>query len=437
LSGSPTTNGRGRFWRGEVALSGISAPLADYFAAAMDRLGPFEPNPALAVAVSGGADSMGLAVLARDWAGHLGGSVRALIVDHGLRAASPNEAQITVERLERLGIAGRILRLSDLKPGSALAERARILRYQVLANACLDAGILHLLIGHHAADQVETVAMRVLRGSQTHGLAGIPALREIAGVRLIRPLLGVEPSALRHLLIGRAIDWIEDPSNQDLRALRPRLRHARAFAPRGDGGLPDALSSVGELRRREEEEVGAELAQRASIRPEGFALLSPGRISVNALRALVRTIGGARYPPSHTQICQLAARPGPATVAGVRILPAGRLGDGLLIVREEAAISAAVPACHGAIWDGRFRQIARGVVPSGTSIGKLGADAARFRGCSDLPSTVLRTMPALRLGEVLASVPHLRYPRQDSDRLMTLLFAPDKPAAGPSFAPAA
>jgi tRNA(Ile)-lysidine synthase len=421
----------------EVALTGSYASLLEYFAAAMARLGPFEPNPAVAVAVSGGADSLGLAVLARDWVGRVGGSVRALIVDHGLRPASLNEAQVTLERLERLDIAGRILRLSDLTPGSALAERSRIMRYQALTSACAEAGILHLLLGHHAADQTETLAMRVLRGSQTHGLAGMPALRETAGGRLIRPLLGVDPSALRNLLVTRGIGWVEDPSNHDLRALRSRLRHALASAPRGDGGLPAALSSIGKLRQREEEEAGAELAQRAAIRPEGFALLSPGRISVAALRALVRTIGGAGYPPSHAQISQLAARPGPATVAGVRILPAGRLGDGMLIVREEAAVGAAVPACSGAIWDGRFRQIARGSVPSGTSIGKLGADAARFRGCSNLPSAVLRTLPALRLGEVVVSVPHLGYARQDTEPLMTLLFAPDKPAAGPSFAPAA
>ncbi len=418
-------------------MTGSLTALPDRFGAAMDRLGPFEPSPAVAVAVSGGADSMGLAVLAHDWMGSLGGSVRALVVDHGLRAASANEAQETMERLGRLGIAGRILRLSGLKPGSALAERSRIMRYEVLANACAEAGILHLLLGHHAADQVETLAMRVLRGSQTHGLAGMPALRETAGVRMIRPLLGVEPLALRDLLIARGIGWVEDPSNRDLRALRPRLRRALASAPGGGDGLRASLSSVAQLRRREEEEVGAELAQRAAIRPEGFALLSPGRISVAALRALVRTIGGGRYPPSHTQISHLAARPGPATVAGVRILPAGRLGDGMLIVREEAAIGPAVPACHGAIWDGRFRQIARGSVPSSTSIGKLGEDATRFRGCSNLPSAVLRTMPALRVGEVLASVPHLGYARQGIEPLMTLLFAPDKPAAGPSFVPAA
>ena len=202
-----------------------------------------------------------------------------------------------------------------------------------------------------------------------------------------------------------------------------------------ESGLADALSSVGKLRRREEEEAGAELAQRAAIRPEGFALLSPGRISVAAFRALVRTIGGARYPPSDTQISELAARPEPATVAGVRILPAGRLGDGMLIVREEAAIGAAVPACHGAIWDGRFRQIAHGDVPSGTSIGKLGADAARFRGCSNLPSAVLRTLPALRLGEVLASVPHLGYARRGSEPADDTSVRPGETRRRPQFCP--
>ena len=120
------------------------------------------------------------------------------------------------------------------------------MRYEVLAHACAEAGILHLLLGHHAADQVETLAMRVLRGSQTHGLAGMPALRETAGVRLLRPLLGVEPAALRQFLSARGVGWVEDPSNQDLRALRPRLRHALAVrALRRRRACAHALSAVG------------------------------------------------------------------------------------------------------------------------------------------------------------------------------------------------
>ena len=417
----------------------------------MDRLGPFEPRPALAVAVSGGGDSLALAVLARDWARRRDGSTLALVVDHGLRSASADEARITIERLTGLGVAARLLPLSNLTHGPALAERARILRYAVLADACGEAGILHLLLGHHAADQVETLAMRVLRGSQTHGLAGMAALRETAGLRLLRPLLEIEPALLRDLLTASGTDWVEDPSNQDARALRPRLRQRLARHVRDETGgdeitLAQAIAAVGRLRSREEAETAAELARRAAIRPEGFALLSPGRVGAAALSRLVRTVGGLPYPASPGQISDLAARPKPATVAGVRILPAGGFGDGWLIVREEAAVMEPVAALPDTVWDHRFRvlgdraipnrAISSGAIPSGAMIGKLGPDAARFRDDSDLPSAVLRTLPAVRVGKVLAAVPHLGYVSHENDARVTVLFSPRTPVAGPCFVPA-
>jgi tRNA(Ile)-lysidine synthase len=414
--------------RDDAEVNALSAA----FTTAMDQLGPFEWCPELAVAVSGGADSMALALLARDWVRLRGGTVVALIVDHGLRAASGDEARITAERLGGLGIRSRVLRLTGLTLGPAMAERARIGRYEALSRACAEAGCLHLLLGHHAADQAETLAMRVLRGSQTHGLAGMAALRELAGVRLLRPLLGVAPGALRQFLTGLGVGWIEDPSNHDLRALRPRLRRALVTAP----ALGDALSSVGRLRRREEAETASELAACASIRPEGFALLSGGRIGVDALRSLIGMIGGAPYKPTPSLVTELAARMRPATVAGVRILKAGRLADGMLIVREEAAIGPAVPASCGAVWDRRFRLIAPTSVPTGAMIGALGDDSVRFRRCSHLPSVVLRTLPAIRCGEKLASVPHLGYGCQENDWGVTMLFSPARQAAGAAFVPA-
>lgn len=410
--------------------------LATTFAAAMDRLGPFEPHPALAVAVSGGGDSLALAVLARDWARWRDGSTLALVVDHGLRPASADEARITIERLTGLGVPARLLPLSNLKHGPALAERARIMRYAVLAGACREAGILHLLLGHHAADQVETLAMRVLRGSQTHGLAGMAALRETAGLRLLRPLLEVEPALLRDLLTASGIDWVEDPSNQDARALRPRLRQRLARHTGDETGLTQAIAAVGRLRSREETETAAELACRTTIRPEGFALLSPGRVGSAAMSSLVRTVGGMPYPASPGQISDLAARPKPATVAGVRIMPAGGFGDGWLIVREEAAIMEPVAASPDTIWDHRFRVFGDRAFPGGALIGKLGSDAARFRDDSDLPSAVLRTLPALRIGKVLAAVPHLGYVSHEYDARVTVLFSPRTPVAGPCFVPA-
>ncbi len=446
----------------------------------MDRLGPFEPCPVLAVAVSGGADSMALSILAAEWTRRRDGSALALVVDHGLRLASAEEARVTVERLAGLDIAARTLLLSGLTHGPALAERARIGRYESLIKACRSAGVLHLLLGHHQADQAETVAMRVLRGSRTHGLAGMAALRETAAVRLLRPLLGVQPAVLRDFLCDRGIGWIEDPSNQDTRATRPRLRHRLAgagLAASGPGasgpgasglgasglgasglgtsglgtsglgtsglgtsglgtsGLAAAIAAVGAMRAREEEEAGAELAARAMIRPEGFALLSPGRIGSAALAGLLQTIGGASYAAGADRVAELAADPRPATVAGVRIMPAGRFGNGLLIVREEAAVMPAVAVARDTTWDRRFRVTAPDDKPAAT-VGKLGADAARFRRLSDLPSAVLRTLPAVRVGNSLVAVPHLRYATDGHGTAIRIWFAPARPAAGAAFVPA-
>lgn len=392
----------------------------------MEDLGPFEPSPTLAVAVSGGPDSMALAILADAWVRPGGGYVLGLVVDHALRATSAAEAWLTTQRLAALGIASRLLTLTDLRHGPALAERARIDRYRALAAACRAAGILHLLLGHHAADQIETLTMRILRGSQTHGLAGMSALRETDTLRLLRPLLTVDPALFRTFLLERQVDWVEDPSNRDVRALRPRLRAMLASAPGGRDALLDAAALAGRLRQREETAIARELAEHATIRPEGFALVSAGRISPSALSRLVQAIGGAAYPPSPGLVAPLAVGLQPATLAGVRIMPAGRLGPGFLIVREAAAMSPPIPAEPRAVWDGRFRVVTS---TAGASIGPLGDDTARLRRLSNLPAALLRTLPAFRLGDRLVAVPSLAH----GDAAMKALFHPPVPLAGPNF----
>lgn len=407
------------------------------FARSMARLGPFEPHPALTAAVSGGADSMALALLARNWVRQRQGTLRALVVDHGLRPKSAAEAEITVGRLRLLDIGAARLRLTALRRGTALAERARIMRYEALSAACRSAGSLHLLVGHHAADQSETMMMRTLGNSLTHGLAAMPALAEFAGVRLLRPLLTFDPAALRRLLVGCGIEWAEDPSNHDWKALRPRLRHRSGrVSDCGIARLIEAAKTVGVLRAREETSIAAELASRAILRPEGFAVLSGGRIGVAALAALIRTIAGSAYAPGVAQITDLAARPRPATIAGVRLLTVGRTGEGLLLVREEAAMTESVEACPDAVWDGRFRLLADRRLPAGAFIGKLGPDAARFRRQSSLPSAILRTLPAIRFDKTLVVVPHLGYVIDNTWTRTMILFIPRKPLAGACFLPA-
>ncbi|MBV9755783.1 MAG: tRNA lysidine(34) synthetase TilS, partial [Alphaproteobacteria bacterium] len=110
-------------------------------------LGPFGPESRLAVAVSGGADSTALALLAAGWTGTRGGSVLALVVDHGLRPESGAEAALALRRLAERGIPGRLLPIAGLDRGPALAERARRARYAALEQACRKAGIVHLMLG--------------------------------------------------------------------------------------------------------------------------------------------------------------------------------------------------------------------------------------------------------------------------------------------------
>src|SRR5579871_6424129 len=336
------------------------------FLAALAALGPFEPQPRLAAGVSGGADSMALALLADDWARRRGGALLAFVVDHGLRAESAAEAALTVERLAGRGIASRLLRIEGLTRGPALAERARVARLQVLSEASAAAGILHLLLGHHAADQAETVLIRALGGSGPAGMAAMAPVVETPTLRILRPLLGVAPGELRRFLRQAGMAWVEDPSNADRSALRPRLRwlrRDREGAGPATAALVEAAEASARQRAEHERAVSAELAKRVSIRPEGFAHIADWPLSPGALGALVQMVAGAPFPPATDAVARLAAQPAGATLAGARMMLARRTGPGWLLLREAAAMAAPVPAVPGAVWDGRFRLTACAGVP--------------------------------------------------------------------------
>ena len=446
----------------------------------------------MAVAVSGGADSMALCLLAHDWARPRNGEIHALTVDHGLRPCSAAEADATLGRLAVIGVPGRKLSVSGLCHGPALAERAREARYRVLLDACATAGIAHLLLAHHRGDQVETVMTRALSGSASSGLAGMAALRETSFVRLLRPLLDVAPGRLRDYLTARGIAWVEDPSNRDPAARRVRLRMARDDpAGTGEGTLAvaEAARRAGIARAERDRAIAHILAQRASFHPEAFALITPGPIDPEALSALLRTIAGAPFAPPIDRVAVLARNPGPATIGGVRVMAAGHLGRGWLLIRERRAMEAPVAARCGAVWDGRFRLTAAppGALPlpndspcsvragpaglpdpagvfeaaaiaadragadpdshvgveepavggahehegRGLTLGALDEDAITFRDRTSLPAAILHALPAVRLdGEILA-VPHIGI----GDPRWHIVFDPRNRAAGAPFPP--
>lgn len=420
--------------RSGLVAGKVSAPplITDAeFAAAMQDLGPFEPAPRLAAGVSGGADSLALALLADRWARHRGGSLLALIVDHGLRTESRHEAMLTRQRVARMGIPARLLSIEGLARGPALAERARAARFAALEAACKDAGILHLLLGHHAADQAETLLMRSLSGSGPAGMAAMLPFVELTWLRMLRPLLAFPPVRLRSTLTANGLGWIEDPSNRDIGATRPRLRLRRQD---GDGtgsataALVHAAAASGRRRAEQAERLASGLSEHVVLRPEGFALVTGRSMAPDLLTALIQTLSGAKYPPASRSVAELAASPRPATLGGVRLLPAGRWGPGLLAVREAAAMAAPVPALPNAIWDGRFRLRADGKAYAGAVVGALGEAASRLRWASPLPFVVLQSLPAVRFGSRILAVPHLNFPDCQARARWPLIFSPIRPA---------
>ena len=391
------------------------------FAARLDRLGPFEPSPRLAVGVSGGPDSMALAVLAHAWARARGGAVLALIVDHGLRTGSAAEAAETRARLDALGVAATILTLSGLRDGrredAPMAVVARDARYRCMIAATRDAGIVHLLVGHHAGDQDETRVLRARAGSGAAGLAGMAGVRETEHARLLRPLLDVRPDRLRAVLRARGIGWIDDPSNRD-----PRTRRARVRTELG-GAAADLPDDAGTARAALDIEVAAELAARVMLSPLGYAVVSPGAIGAACLAAAWQAISGRAYPPPRAALAALAADPAAATLAGARLLPAGRLGPGWLLVRDGPPPPPA-PARHGGPWD-RFVLHAPDL-PLGLVIGAAG-DVA---GARHLPPAVIRRLlPALFRDGRRVAVPSLGL----GEDVGWFRFVPSHPAAGAPF----
>jgi tRNA(Ile)-lysidine synthase len=168
------------------------------------------------VAVSGGPDSMALLDLA---AQAFPGRIEAATVDHGLRPESGEEAAMVGDYCARRSIPHSIVHPAVPIQGSLQAE-ARAARYALL-DGWMDArGLDWLLTAHHADDQLETLVMRLNRGSGVAGLAGVRAKRD----RILRPLLAMRKAELAAYVLARAIPHVADPSNLDIRFDRARLR---------------------------------------------------------------------------------------------------------------------------------------------------------------------------------------------------------------------
>ncbi|MFZ5747059.1 MAG: tRNA lysidine(34) synthetase TilS [Pseudomonadota bacterium] len=238
----------------------------------------------IGLAVSGGADSMAMLALTH---AALPGVACAATVDHGLRPAAAQEAQMVARSCAKLGIRHETLRPIHAIAGASIQAQAREARYALLFDWARAWGVALLLTAHHADDQAETFLMRAARGSGVAGLAGVRRVR--AGpVPVARPLLGWRRADLRALAQSAGLPFVDDPSNDDRAHDRTRFRTLLR-----DSDLLDPLAIAASAAHAAEADaalatVAALLwAERARVSPRGLDVLVTG-LPREVLRRIAR-----------------------------------------------------------------------------------------------------------------------------------------------------
>jgi tRNA(Ile)-lysidine synthase len=340
---------------------------ADEFSALMVPFGPFAKPCRIAVAVSGGPDSMALVWLVKNWIADR--ELIALTVDHGLRPESVTEAVETQKRLSAYGIASEILRWEHPPVVSRLHVSARKARYQLLLDACRRRGIDTLLLAHQREDQAETILMRFAKGGGIEGLSGMAAFALKDGVRLLRPLLGVPKERLIATCDAAQLPFIRDPSNASDKFARGRLRRVLPLLAE-EGFTVERLLLLGARAA----EVSASLEHYVKIflhdaveQDEAGVLHVkldlmrglPHAVAQRALAACLTAIHADDYASEQASLdtllaALLATEPMPArTLQGCLIVKNDNRAS---IMREYSAIIDAplIRAGESIVWDGRW-----------------------------------------------------------------------------------
>jgi tRNA(Ile)-lysidine synthase len=234
-----------------------------------------------------------------------------LTVDHGLHKASSADAKAVLTAAEALGLTAHVLKWKGKKPDGNIEAAAREARYALMGSCCRANKIPALYVGHTRDDQAETFLLRLGRGS---GLDGLSAMSQVArwplpgfdDLVLVRPLLGLDRSALQDWLQANGVRWRDDPMNAEDRFARTRIRQAWPILEQiglTKARIADAASHLSRARTVLEAETNALLASAARTVPNGVVLDAkafsdaPREIGLRALATLLSRVGGAAYRP--------------------------------------------------------------------------------------------------------------------------------------------
>jgi len=181
----------------------------------------------IGLAVSGGGDSMALLYLMDEWASQNQQKLYVATVDHGLRKESASEAKIVETECKKLNIECKILKWNGWNKVGNLLDAARNARNELIGEWADELRLNSVATGHTADDQAETFLLRLARGSGVDGLSGMAPFGYKKAMLWFRPILAYRRSDLRAFLSYKGIKWVDDPSNEDTRFERIKMRQAQ------------------------------------------------------------------------------------------------------------------------------------------------------------------------------------------------------------------
>ena len=185
-------------------------------------------NKNFAIAVSGGPDSLCLAYFSKIYSSEFGNKAHTLIVNHKLRKEAYKEAMKVKDILKQKRITSKILNWEGKIAKNNIQKKARDMRYYLISKYCIKNKIKYLLTAHHEDDQIETFFIRLIRGS---GLTGLSSMQEKTKynnrLKIVRPFLSFRKNELKYVTLNYFKTYIKDPSNNDEKFLRVRIRKYR------------------------------------------------------------------------------------------------------------------------------------------------------------------------------------------------------------------
>ena len=361
-----------------------------------DKMGALFPEiPAkMAVAVSGGADSLCLTFLLKKWADKNGVKLFAFTVDHGLRPESGKEAMAVQKQLKKIGIDHQILVWRGKKPKTRVEESARLARYNLLQTACQKNKIGVLFLAHHVEDQAETFWARLAHKSGLDGLCAMQEKSDFKGLILARPLLNVSKKEILEYLKKNHLSWVEDPMNYS--PLYERVLWRNRQKNLSEMGLtPGTISVLTKrlLRAKQTIDFYADSFIKNSVllSPAGYAFIAkmawemaPTEIRLRALLHLLPLISGQDKIVSLESVENLLNTPKKsATLSGCQIIFHKK---GVFIAREMR-----VPSAPKKLKAGEFTRWDRFDIFAPKSL--LLSHQAPKKRIKDLPYLVQKTFP--------------------------------------------